>query len=853
MSRTLMTILAAVATSLSGTAGAACILVDGSTADRGACRYVWGETRYDDGIGDYQSLDYLNSIYSWSSDDVSFETWHYGADASRDDDGASLSAFTTVELWAHSEPPASVPTSLGTATYRGHSIGVYALATSLGANVGAARSNVELTADFTEGELTGTFDRFSILLQAATGDGWQRIPASITVAGELLKDGLAFTSSGFSVEDGVVGLGQLDSDFILPGNSTTWRVKRNQVFGLTPELPDLPEFSVEAAFVTEAAKVIGTVATINPLTVERGDSTGLLSLSMSFGADTATMPAPELTPTLTLAGAIPDPANTFKAASRMLHVDNGSNRVSVTDRFAIESVGSDGDGGYHVTYVVDGARATVHFSRDDSESPYGYSKEVGGVAHYFWSYTGSFNAEESSEFRYFRAIGSSFWDVSWGARGAATYGVPTSLSGMPSGTAKYGGRMGADAFDNTVDFSEGTNVARTRMQGKVVLTADFADATLAGRIFRLRVKGPDASSYEDLPSTTRFEITDGEIADGQFTASLNGVDDDPSAPLNESVRGYEGSVLGEFHGPTAEEVGGVLNAARAEGDDDDWAVHGWFGGSRLIEYKDAEAFSSGVDRHDYSSANPRIASQAAGNKVTGVEVAVAESGVNEYTIHYRANGVDRSLSLGADKLGASASFPSAYFEQDDGWGYLLLANPAGTYYNVSSWFRTKFPNEDYDNSEIDFAQASWLVHGSRTPQAGMPTAGTATYAGSAAAHVWIPSPGQGRASSVFAERYRGDLTLSADFAEGAITGRIDGLEHRMTSRDPYQAVSEGSFTIAGGTISGNGLSGSLEGLGYSGTVEGTFYGPTAEEAAGVMQATGPEGKLLHGQFGGARQ
>ena len=151
MNRTLMTIMAAAAAALSGTAGASCILADGSTGDRGTCRVVWGETRLDDGIGDYQSLDYFNSIYRWSSDDVSFETWHYHADASRDDDGASLSAITSVDLWAHSEPPVSVSTRFGTATYRGHATGVYALATSLGGQVGSVRSDLELTADFTGG------------------------------------------------------------------------------------------------------------------------------------------------------------------------------------------------------------------------------------------------------------------------------------------------------------------------------------------------------------------------------------------------------------------------------------------------------------------------------------------------------------------------------------------------------------------------------------------------------------------------------------------------------------------------------------------------------------------------------
>ena len=42
------------------------------------------------------------------------------------------------------------------------------------------------------------------------------------------------------------------------------------------------------------------------------------------------------------------------------------------------------------------------------------------------------------------------------------------------------------------------------------------------------------------------------------------MDSNATAPLHESVRGYEGHVLGEFYGPAAEEVGGVLSASREE-------------------------------------------------------------------------------------------------------------------------------------------------------------------------------------------------------------------------------------------------------------------------------------------------
>ena len=63
-----------------------------------------------------------------------------------------------------------------------------------------------------------------------------------------------------------------------------------------------------------------------------------------------------------------------------------------------------------------------------------------------------------------------------------------------------------------------------------------------------------------LPDSTRFDIEHGRIADGQFTATLTGVDTNADAATDQTVAGYEGDILGEFYGPAAEEVGGVLNA-----------------------------------------------------------------------------------------------------------------------------------------------------------------------------------------------------------------------------------------------------------------------------------------------------
>ena len=568
-------------------------------------------------------------------------------------------------------------------------------------------------------------------------------------------------------------------------------------------------------------------------------------------------PPPATPPVPLLAELIPDPANTFEATSRALRRSSG--RSSATDRFSISAVASDGDNGFHVTYVVDGTETTKHFTRDDfaTRDSTSYTKDIDGRQYWLWSYAGSFDGENygiGTEFAYFDAIGSSHPE---GGRIISAYGTPTGSDDMPTGSATYTGRMYADAYDNTTG-STSTSVARSRVQGNLVLTADFADATLDGRIFRLRIQGPGESDYRNLASTTRVEMTGGRIADGKFTAALTGMDDDANTALSDTVRGFTGDVSGRFYGPNAREFGAAFNAARATDAADDWAIVGYLGGTRtdvVGEHTDNEPLSSGANRLDYSSSSPRIVSQDANNRVT----AITANAAGGYTISYLVDGTTRTVSLSTDDLGGNIrSRPEAYSKRTGTLGvffrrpYYASRVPQGLHYNVKDWAVGVYP----DGTSISQDSTTWasVVHGTRTTSTSMPRAGTATYAGRAAAYVFDPAPGEGRAGSTWSEGYSGSLTLSADFAAGGISGRISDLEHspRYFQSGSYNAVS-GEFAISDGAIEGNALSGSLSGLGYSGTVSGAFYGPAVDEAAGVMQATGAGGKILHGWFGGARQ
>ena len=95
-------------------------------------------------------------------------------------------------------------------------------------------------------------------------------------------------------------------------------------------------------------------------------------------------------------------------------------------------------------------------------------------------------------------------------------------------------------------------------------------------------------------TTSSFEIADGRIKDGQFTATLIGRDSDPNTSFDESLRGFTGAILGEFYGPGADEVGGVVSAQRDEaGDDHDRVLYGYIDGKNVEELA-AAARASGL-------------------------------------------------------------------------------------------------------------------------------------------------------------------------------------------------------------------------------------------------------------------
>lgn len=543
---------------------------------------------------------------------------------------------------------------------------------------------------------------------------------------------------------------------------------------------------------------------------------------------------------------LPDGTTTFAPLSSAITRNFQASTTAVAAAgIHVQAVRSDGANGFHVTFVHGSEEETIHFADahfDSNAGSYQYTNEQ-GARYWLWSlgdaFTKANRATGFSGYDYFTAMrgisgGERFWFV-FGAR-TPDDAVPT------AGSASYDGYLWA----NTFDAGNPSLARRQSLFGHMRVVANFDLGRLEGVIRNIQGTEPGASwSTRALWRTSSFAITDGRFVNGQFTATLTGRDSNPNPSLGQSAAGYVGNLLGELYGPNADEMSALLTATRDVTDDaHDRVLEGYVYSERVAgPHSDDAPLSTGVDRHDTNTPSPRIVSQDADNRVT----AITSDGAGGYRITYLANGQPKSVEFGPED-GPFGTVLQSYSRRDGAILYYFRPFTGSKYSSAAVWSHNRY--EDADSDAWVFGTWGRVVHGSRTPAASMPAAGSATYVGNAYADIWEPRPAS--ASFRDAGGIRGSLALSADFAAGSISGRIDNLEERMNSGSPYSSVS-GSFAIGNGAIQGNALSADLSGLGYSGSVRGAFYGPAADEAAGVMEATDSDNKMLHGRFIGTKQ
>ncbi len=336
----------------------------------------------------------------------------------------------------------------------------------------------------------------------------------------------------------------------------------------------------------------------------------------------------------TLASLLPGGEVLFAPLSAALLIDSLGNDRGVREpdlgAAYVEAVSGDGAGGFRVNYVIDGIETPVHFGTDQ----FGYYYGGDWNAFYFsdaetteddeyqlWPDIGSFDTgpedqtatrrntdrnDGSSEFTYLDI--NAWHDNRGGAslRGYSTYGVRTRPENLPLGSATYEGRMQAEIWDSHAPNLDN----QTLIRGAVTLEANLDAHEISGRIDEIYTRPAWAygSEYKPLTGGNSIDISSTTIDEGRFTAHWIGNDLDANAANRDTVRGFEGMMLGEFYGPTAEEAGGVLSGRREATDfTPEQYLIGGFGTAISVDDRGPTPGASGVaDAIDLASNTGRM-------------------------------------------------------------------------------------------------------------------------------------------------------------------------------------------------------------------------------------------------------
>ena len=446
------------------------------------------------------------------------------------------------------------------------------------------------------------------------------------------------------------------------------------------------------------------------------------------------------------------------------------------------------------------------------------------------------------------------------SRIAFVFGLKTPTETLQTlGGAVYDGFFRTDAYR----AGDPAHNLRQRYSGTLRIVANFDISRLYGSIVDVRGSEPGSSTRNRFP-TSSFRISDGEIHDnGQFTATLTGMDSDASVPDKDSVRGVMGQILGEFYGPDGRTIGGVVTASRdLTGDDNDLVFYGYIrgGGGKFGPAVSlaADALVAGIDRDNRASRSDLLADD-------GLARVVRTANGWSVTVDGQTVVFDD-----ADDYGALPSLSSYVYWKDLGTGSSVAfwtngggfgSNPLYNHFDVKGWnFVTWKPGADPATADFktDFSTANYVqvLHGNETPAENVPASGMGTYTGSMQA-LDLPSDDAVSTRDPTATRYQGDVTLTASFGSSSVSGRLFNLESRPGDGSFTNVQGELAFDAAinGSRFTANAMTGTQDMAGYrTGSVRGAFFGPAAEEVGAVFDAADAgNNRAMFGWLGGDKE
>ena len=612
----------------------------------------------------------------------------------------------------------------------------------------------------------------------------------------------------------------------------------------------------------------GVTSPSTPPADSNGSQDALPALSEGLAAD----PGEAVQAVSGLAGflenLLPGGSSEFPVVSSAIERSYEDDTVSAYSDGSIKSISSDGSGGFRVTLLLAGEdgeadeERLVHFPADSFTDEDGWERfyvELDGDEFNLSDETNSFEQADktrgSPNHAYFDILELHGSDDESNIRVTFTFGVRTPGDGLPKGTATYYGRLSADAWN-----ADDRNV-RHDYRGELTLEADFSGSSISGVVNELesRRRGGD---LDDMSADNRIDITGGRIVNGRFVADWTG--QGPEGGPVETVRGMEGQILGEFYGPGAEEVAGVVNGRRAATSSDPaQVINGHFSGNGddgLIVVGEPTLSDHGpqITRYrDLRNPKPRITDPPGTARVTSIE----QNNSGGYRVTYVVDGREMVIEFEAPDQNNMRRSPD-------------VTNNGNEFY--LGLFRGEAFTRDhldivYTGADLrcdDCYMSVWSAVGDETAPERLQSLGSASYAGEFWSQVVPPNGGLSRNWRQIA----GEVVLDADFASSSISGLIDGLSMRPSEREsgsddpPWADLPiSNSIVISNGRITDSRFRADWAGQdtdatadldrsmrGFEGEMAGAFYGPDGEEVGGVVAGGRRQEWLVQGTFAGER-
>jgi hypothetical protein len=465
--------------------------------------------------------------------------------------------------------------------------------------------------------------------------------------------------------------------------------------------------------------------------------------------------------------------------------------------------------------------------------------------------------------------------------GVAATGSGTPIASVPTtGTASYAGTGATGGTVGLYYVPDGSGgISSGALVGDIAITANFSTGGVTGTLSNMTAHPSGGGAATPWNSVT----LSANISRSAVNAAFNGSTSTSNAPANAGAAGFSsaatGAVVGGFFGPAVDEVGGTWSLVDSTAAGGGKTAFGDFAAtctscapsppppatssvSITAPGLGLATFSGGPFGTSFTGAPPAAGTAIPLGGATAVltPTSVANFNTGQVTATYRGTVPAGSGTVSVFDLSVPAlSLTAANLRADgteltlaDG-GKVTAAFGTMTYTLLGVWA--------YAPASGNKAYLGQVVTGYGTPQASVPTTGTANYSGTGGAIGAYAVPSGTNAIELGI--VSGDISLNVNFAGNTTSGSFTNMTAKAagsSTTTPWNSLSlSGTLTRGANAATLDGpmtTTGSAGTAGFSSAATGAFhgalYGPTAQEVGGtwrLTESTASGGKAAFGTFG----